>query len=81
MQQKYSDNPATANEYVLNLKDVHHEAGRASIVVTGGTFVEFNPQNCMAEGDNTNFVQEGYVSTLDEDASVPTYVVSAEQNI
>lgn len=78
VQQKYSDNPATANEYVLNLEDAHREAGTASIVVTGGTFVEFNPQNCMAEGDNTNFVQEGYVSTLDEDASVPTYVVSAE---
>ena len=78
VQQKYSDNPATANEYVLNLEDAHREAGTASIVVTGGTFVEFNPQNCMAEGDNTNFVQEGYVSTLVEDASVPTYVVSAE---
>ena len=77
VQQKYSD-PATANEYVLNLDDIHRKAGTASIVVTGGTFVEFNPQNCKAEGDNTNFVKDGYVSTLDETASVPTYVVSAE---
>ena len=78
VQQKYSDNPATANEYVLNLEDAHREAGTASIVVTGGTFVEFNPQNCKAEGNNTNFVKDGYVSTLDKTASVPTYVVSAE---
>ena len=78
VQQKYSNNPATANEYVLNLKDAYREAGTASIVVTGGTFVEFNPQNCKAEGDNTNFVKDGYVATLDKTASVPTYVVSAE---
>ena len=62
----------------MNLEDAHREAGTASIVVTGGTFVEFNPQNRGAEGDNTNFVQEGYVSTLVEEASVPTYVGSAE---
>ena len=78
VQQKYSDDPATANEYVLNLDDAHREADTASIVVTGGTFVEFNPQNCKAEGDKTNFVKDGYVATLDETASVPTYVVSAE---
>ena len=78
VQQKYSADPATANEYVLNLDDAHREAGTASIVVTGGTFVEFNPQNCKAEGDKTNFVKGGYVATLDETASVPTYVVSAE---
>ena len=77
VQKKYSD-PATANEYVLNLDDAHRKEGTASIVVTGGTFVEFNPQNCKAEGDNTNFVKDGYVATLDETASVPTYVVSAE---
>ena len=76
--QQKSEVQGKPNEFVLNLEDVHREAGTASIVVTGGTFVEFNPQNCKAEGDNTNFVQEGYVSTLDEDASVPTYVVSAE---
>ena len=78
VQQKYSNDPATANEYVLNLKDTYREEGTASIVVTGGTFVEFNPQNCKAEGDNTNFVKDGYVATLDKTASVPTYVVSAE---
>ena len=77
VQQKHSD-PATANEFVLNLEDAHRKEDTASIVVTGGTFVEFNPQNCKAEGDNTNFVKDGYVATLDKTASVPTYVVSAE---
>lgn len=76
--QQKSEVQGKPNEFVLNLEDVHREAGTASIVVTGGTFVEFNPQNCKAEGDNTNFVKDGYVSTLDKTASVPTYVVSAE---
>lgn len=76
--QQKSDVQGKPNEFVLNLEDTHHEAGRASIVVTGGTFVEFNPQNCKAEEDNTNFVKDGCVATLDKTASVPTYVVSAE---
>lgn len=76
--QQKSEVQGKPNEFVLNLEDEHRKAGTASIVVTGGTFVEFNPQNCKAEGDNTNFVKDGYVSTLDKTASVPTYVVSAE---
>ena len=76
--QQKSEVQGKPNEFVLNLEDEHREAGTASIVVTGGTFVEFNPQNCEAEGDNTNFVKDGYVATLDKTASVPTYVVSAE---
>ena len=76
--QQKSEVQGKPNEFVLNLEDVHREADTASIVVTGGTFVEFNPQNCKAEGDNTNFVKDGYVATLDKTASVPTYVVSAE---
>ena len=76
--QQKSEVQGKPNEFVLNLEDAHREAGTASIVVTGGIFVEFNPQNCKAEGDNTNFVKDGYVATLDKTASVPTYVVSAE---
>lgn len=76
--QQKSEVQGKPNEFVLNLEDEHREAGTARIVVTGGTFVEFNPQNCKAEGDNTNFVKDGYVATLDKTASVPTYVVSAE---
>ena len=76
--QQKSEVQGKPNEFVLNLEDAHRKEDTASIVVTGGTFVEFNPQNCKAEGDNTNFVKDGYVATLDKTASVPTYVVSAE---
>ena len=49
-------------EYVLNCYDSSYKAGTASIVVKGGTFVGFNPANCKAEGANTNFVADGYIS-------------------
>ena len=62
-------------EFVLNLLDGNRENGTATISVTGGTFEKFNPQNNKAEGENTNFVAEGYVSSLVE-GSEDTYVVT-----
>ncbi|MCI5615667.1 MAG: SipW-dependent-type signal peptide-containing protein [Clostridia bacterium] len=59
VQQKYSD-ASKANEFVLNCYDANYKAQTASIVVTGGTFVNFNPANCKAEGEGTNFVKDGY---------------------
>lgn len=59
VQQKYSD-ASKADEFVLNCYDANRANGTAKIIVTGGTFVNFNPANCQAEGANTNFVKEGY---------------------
>lgn len=59
VQQKYPD-AAKADEFVLNCYDAHRKAGTASIVVKGGTFVNFNPADCYAEGAHTNFLAEGY---------------------
>lgn len=53
-------------EFVLNLLDENRKTGTASIVVTGGTFEKFNPADCKAEGEGTNFVAEGYTSRLQE---------------
>ena len=65
IQQKYSD-PAKADEFVLNCYDKHRTEGTAKIIVTGGTFEKFNPANCKAEGEGTNFVAPGYaVKTLE----------------
>lgn len=59
IQQTY---PGSGKEYefVLNCRDENYKAGNASIVVTGGKFDKFNPQNCKAEGEGTNFCAEGY---------------------
>ena len=49
-------------EFVLNCYDANRKAGTAKIIVTGGTFVGFNPADNYAEGAHTNFVAPGYVS-------------------
>ena len=59
VQQKYPD-AAKADEFVLNCYDANRANGTAKIIVTGGTFVNFNPANCQAEGAHTNFVADGY---------------------
>ncbi|MEI3153046.1 MAG: TasA family protein [Eubacteriales bacterium] len=59
VQQKYPD-AAKADEFVLNCYDANRANGTAKITVKGGTFVNFNPADCQAEGAHTNFVAEGY---------------------
>lgn len=59
VQQKYPD-ANKANEFVLNCYDANRANGTAKIIVTGGTFVNFNPADCQAEGAHTNFVADGY---------------------
>ena len=47
-------------EFMLNCIDTAYKNGTAKIIVKGGTFVNFNPANCKAEGAGTNFVPDGY---------------------
>ena len=46
--------------YTLNCIDANYENGTANIIVKGGTFVNFDPSNNLAEGEGTNFVADGY---------------------
>ena len=51
----------TKNKFsALNIKD--KDRGICEIIVYGGTFYGFNPANNVSEGENTNFVAEGYHS-------------------
>lgn len=65
VQQKYSQTDK-GDEFVLNCYDANRSNGSATISVSGGSFINFNPANCQAEGANTNFCAEGY-STKQED--------------
>ena len=68
-------------DWTLNCKDDYYQSKEANIEVTGGTFVGFDPANNMAEGENTNFVAAGYVSTKGADGNfVVTEVKVAEVN-
>lgn len=62
------------HRYTLNCYDSAYRDESAKIAVKGGTFVEFNPANNLAEGENTSFILEGYKSTYDEENK--TYTVT-----
>ena len=68
--------------FLLNCYDKNRENGTAKIIVKGGTFVNFNPANCKAEGENTNFVAEGYgvVATPQANGDVWYTVVEKSTN-
>ena len=68
VQQKNND-AGKENEFVLNCYDANRKAGIAEIIVTGGTFVNFNPADCWAEGAHTNFVADGYSVISEEQAN------------
>ena len=53
--------------YMLNLLDANGRNGTASIEVNGGKYYQFNPENNLAEGSNTNFLGEGYEAVQDGD--------------
>lgn len=75
IQQKYPD-AAKANEFVLNCYDASRQDYEAKIYVSGGSFEKFNPADCKAEGEGTNFCEEGYTTTQNGD----TYAVDAGTN-
>ena len=61
IQQKHTGSTLEAQyKTLLNCQDANYNAGRAKIIVKGGTFVNFDPSNNLAEGANTNFVAPGY---------------------
>ena len=65
VKQKFQD-PTKADEFVINCYDASYRNGTASVTITGGSFENFNPANCMAEGLGTNFVPEGYCSKISD---------------
>lgn len=75
IQQKYPD-AAKANEFVLNCYDASRQDYEAKIYVSGGSFEEFNPADCKAEGEGTNFCKEDCTTTQNGD----TYTVVAGEN-
>ena len=65
--------------FLLNCIDSAYRNGSAKIIVTGGTFVNFNPADNAAEGAHTNFVADGYTVTSETQANGDVwYTVVAE---
>jgi hypothetical protein len=48
--------------YVIDCYNQH--IAHCSIIIKGGDFVNFNPKNNISNGENTNYLDTGYTSTL-----------------
>ena len=53
-------NPTYGYNFLINCLDSAYKNGTAKVVIQGGTFINFDPSNCTAEGAGTNFVADGY---------------------
>jgi len=76
VQQKYPGS-SKADEFVLNLYDANRRNGTAKLSVSGGIFVAFNPANCQAEAQGTNFCAAGYTTSTKDNN---TYTVVEGEN-
>lgn len=56
----YFANQTDDAEYLLNCYDSSYKNGTASIIVKGGSFLNWNPADNAAEGAGTSFVAPGY---------------------
>ena len=79
IQQKYT-NADQADEFVLNCYDANRRNGSATISVSGGSFINFDPANCQAEGIATNFCADGYTTTSTTNNGETIYTVDTGTN-
>ena len=69
------DNPAYGYNFMINCLDSAYKNGTAKVIIKGGTFVNFDPSNCSAEGAGTNFVADGYKVTSEVKENGTYYTV------
>ena len=74
VKQKYSEE--YPDEYVLNCYDDNYKNETASITVNGGIFQGFNPQDCRAEGEGTDFCSDKCIVTSEEKDGITAYTVA-----
>ena len=67
--QQHTDVGTDPYAFMLNCYDANRAAGTAKITVKGGTYVNFNPADCKAEGAHTNFVADGYMVVAKKQAN------------
>jgi len=72
---------ASGCAYTINCIDANYKDGSAVVSIKGGVFKNFNPQDCWAEGENTNFIPKdgGYAATYD--ASNDVFVVEKFEEV
>ena len=63
---KYSNTNEEKRDYVINCYNKNYKT-TANIIVKGGEFANFNPDDCRAEGEHTSFLASGYKSVQNGD--------------
>ena len=63
-------------KFLINCLDANYKSGAANIVVKGGKFYEFDPADNASEGPHTNYVAEGYQSTMSMVEGKKVYTVT-----
>ncbi len=65
--------------YLINCIDANYKNGTANVIIMGGTFKNWNPENNTSEGTGTNFLADGYKVVSETDANGDVwYTVVAE---
>ena len=72
VQEKHPDDDSDA--YTLFIDD---DAQNAYMGVFGGTFIGFDPSDCMAHGEHSDLMKEGYTVTEDDGNYVGIYDVAS----
>lgn len=62
--------------FLINCLDANYKNGTANIIVKGGKFYEFDPANNASEGAGTNYVAEGYQSTMSMEDGLKVWTVT-----
>ena len=62
--------------FLINCLDANYKNGTANIIVKGGKFYEFDPANNASEGAGTNYVAEGYQSTMSMEGDLKVWTVT-----
>ncbi len=56
----FEDLSSYNGQYLINCFDDNYKNNSAKVVITGGTFVNWNPSDNYSEGEGTDFVPDGY---------------------
>ena len=62
--------------FLINCLDANYKNGTANIIVKGGKFYEFDPADNASEGAGTNYVADGYQSTLSMEGGLKVWTVT-----
>ena len=69
-------------EFTINCYDSSYKSGVATVEISGGKFLKFNPGDNHAEGNGTNFLAPGYKAEAEGDyykvVSIPAVTTQAD---